>query len=74
MYLYFTCSISYGPNLYFQYNTKQRFVIVVPKYLNSAEIYKDIFAIFMLRFSPALLWWDKYVYLLFSAFISRPNS
>jgi hypothetical protein len=38
------------------------------------HISTDLLAIFMLWFCPAFWWWDINIYLVFSAFTSRPNS
>jgi hypothetical protein len=50
------------------------FVTVIPKYLNFATFSKGLLAIFMLWFCPAFWWRDINMYLVFSAFTSRPTS
>jgi hypothetical protein len=39
-----------------------------------ATFSKDLSSIFMLWFCPAFWWWDSSIYLVFSAFTSRPTS
>jgi hypothetical protein len=47
---------------------------VVPKYLNSSTLSKDLLSIFMLWLCPAFWFRDMTMYLVFSAFTSRPIS
>jgi hypothetical protein len=51
-----------------------RFVRVVPKYLNCSTLSKDLLSNFMLWFCPAFWSQDMTMYLVFSAFTSRPIS
>jgi hypothetical protein len=47
---------------------------VVPKYLNRATFSKHLLAVFMSWFCPAFWWRVSYMYMVFSAFTSRPIS
>jgi hypothetical protein len=44
------------------------------KYGNCVTFSKDVLAAFMFWFCPAFWWWDINIYLVFSAFTSRPIS
>jgi hypothetical protein len=50
------------------------FVNVVHRYLSCDIFSKDLLAIFMSWFCPAFCWRDSNIYLVFSAFTSRPTS
>ena len=50
------------------------FVKVVPKYLNSSTLPKELLPILMFRFCPAFYSWDMTIYLVFSAIASRQIS
>jgi hypothetical protein len=47
---------------------------VVPKCLNCATFSRDLSGIVILWFCPAFLWRDSNIYLVFSAYTSRPTS
>jgi hypothetical protein len=50
------------------------FITVVPKYMYYATFSKYLLANFISWFCPAFWWRDSNMYLVFSAFISRPTS
>jgi len=50
------------------------FVKVVPKYLNCSTISKELLSFFILWLHPAFWTWDITIYLVLTAFTSRPVS
>jgi hypothetical protein len=50
------------------------FVTVVRKYFNCDTFSNELFAVFMYQIWPAFWWRDSNIFLVFTAFSSRPSS